>query len=409
VGKKVLLITFFICLPFVMFSQELNVVSAVDREVTFSWQVGVGSHTFTLYVSTAVFLSTANYQVAEYCVVIETYSVEVSTYYYKFSFPIEFNGHYPYFYTSAVLTTQTTSYFYISSAVVVEMSVDVIYQDVDGDGNLEMASNRDDNLANGYESYRDLELNSQVYCRVDWDADGVFEYLIDTDLDNKPELLWIPHTQQIYRLLRRNVDRDSAAEYEISGTARYYDVSDMKFHTFCRFKGRVTSSKNEPLSFAQISLKWEKTGEELLSFGTDDQGNFDVYITTLAVESYLECEVKSKGFLTQRRSLWFDHDKEYTGNFVLYPVVTSESSFTFFPNPVKEGGVLRVVFDIDKSQKIRVLLLDEVGSLVSTLLDGDLAAGQQEFYFYVKWSAGYYYIVGEIGGKKFKKMLRIVK
>jgi len=68
-----------------------------------------------------------------------------------------------------------------------------------------------------------------------------------------------------------------------------------------------------------------------------------------------------------------------------------------------------MVFDIDKSQKIRVLLLDELGSLVSTLLDGDLAAGQQEFYFYVKWSAGYYYIVGEIGGKKFKRMLRVVK
>ena len=408
-GKKVLLITLFVCLPFVMFSQELNVVSTVDREVTFSWQVGVGSHTFTLYLSTTIFLSTANYQVAEYRVVIDTYSVEVSTYYYRFSFPIEFNGRYPYFYTSAVLTTQTTSYFYVSSPVVVEMSVDVIYQDVDGDDNLEMASNIDGILANGYENYRDLELNSQVYRRVDWDADGVFEYLIDTDLDNKPELLWIPHTQQVYRLLRRNVDRDSAAEYEISGTARYYDVSDMKFHRFCRFKGRVTSSKNEPLSFAQVSLRWEKTGEELLSFGTDDQGNFDVYITTLAVESYLECEVKSKGFLTQKRSFWFDHDKEYTGNFVLYPVVTDKHGFIFFPNPVKEGGVLRVVFDIDKSQKVRVLLLDEEGSLVSTLLDGDLAAGQQEFYFYVKWSAGYYYIVGEIGGKKIKKMLRIIK
>jgi hypothetical protein len=409
VGEKVLLITFFICLSFVMFSQELSVVSTVDREVTFSWQVGEGSHTFTLYVSTTVFLSTANYQVAEYCVVIDTYSVKNSTYYYKFSFPIDFNGHYPYFYTSAVLTTQTTSYFYVSSPVVVEISVDVIYQDIDDDGNLEMASNIDKILANGYEIYRDLELNSQVYRRVDWDADGVFEFLIDTDLDNRPELLWIPHTQQVYRLLRRNVDRDSAAEYEISGTTWYYDVSDMKFHTFCHFKGRVTSSKNEPLSFAQISLKWEKTGEELLSFGTDDQGNFDVNITTLTVESYLECEVKSKGFLSQKRIFWFDHDKEYTGNFVLYPVMIDKPGFTFFPNPVKEGGILRMVIDVDKSQKIRVLLLDENGSLVSTLLDGDIAAGQQEFYFYVKWSAGFYYIVGEIGGKKFKKMLRVVK
>jgi hypothetical protein len=409
VVRKILLITFFVCLPFVMFSQELSVVSTVDRDVMFSWQVGVGSHTFTLYVSTAVFLSTTNYQSAEYQVVIETYSVKDSTYYYKFSFPMEFNGHYPYFYTTAVLTTLTTSYFYVSSPVVVEMSVDVIYRDIDGDGNLEMASNKDKILANGYESYRDLELNSQVYRRVDWDADGVFEFLVDTDLDNKPELLWIPHTQQVYRLLRRNVDRDSAAEYEVLGTARYYDVSDMKFHTFCRFKGRVTSSKNEPLSFACVSLKWEKTGEELLSFGTDDQGNFDVYITTLTVDSYLECEVKSKGFLTQKRSLWFDHDKEYTENFVLYPVVTDKPGFIFFPNPVKEGDMLRMVIDTEKSQKIRVLLLDEEGSLVSTLLDGDLAAGKQEFYFYVKWPVGYYYIVGEIGGKKFKKMLRIVR
>jgi hypothetical protein len=40
---------------------------------------------------------------------------------------------------------------------------EVVYQDIDNDGVQEEAYNLDDNISNGYETYRDPNLNSQLY------------------------------------------------------------------------------------------------------------------------------------------------------------------------------------------------------------------------------------------------------
>ena len=392
----------------VSLGQDFEAVDTFDRYILFAWSVDVGTNVFTLYVSSSVVLTTTTYSFAEYMIEITTEAVSKTTYFYEFSFPFEWNGRYPYINIYAVLTVETSWYFWVSPVLEVPLQVEVIYQDVDSDGNYEIARNLDGNIGNGYESYRDFELNSQVYRRVDWDNDGVFEFLIDTTLNSRPDILWVPHTQEIFKLLRRNVDRDGAAEYEIVGTNMFFDPSENKFSKFCLLKGSVKSDKGEVLSLARLSLSYEDE-EPFLRWETDDEGKFEVYITTLTVEKHCVVEVKLNGYLTQTRRLWLEHDKEYVVDFVLYPVVVKKDEFLAFPNPVKKGDILRIVINSSRGQKVKVLLLDSEGSFIAKFLDGELSAGQHEFYFFMKYPPGFYYLVGNIGDKKVRQLLRVVK
>jgi hypothetical protein len=291
----------------------------------------------------------------------------------------------------------------------VAVGQEVVYQDIDNDGVQEEAYNLDDNISNGYETYRDPNLNSQLYRRVDWDDDGVFELLIDTDLDNKPDVLWVPHTQVVYRLLRRNVDRDGSAEYEVLDTNKFFDVSDGKFATFCRLKGRVVSSKGEPLSFAKLTLRWEEDGSEITSWQTGDNGEFDVYITTLTLDEYCILTVRTEGYLTTERKIWIEHNKVYNYYFSLYPVVLSVDDVSIFPIPIKSGERLRLVTKSSERQKLIIHLLDSSGSYVSTLLDTEVPEGQSEFTLEMFYPLGNYYLVGNLGYTKIRKSLRITK
>jgi len=285
----------------------------------------------------------------------------------------------------------------------------IVSQDIDNDGVLEEAHDLDGDPLNGYEAYRDPNLNSQLYRRVDWDDDGVWEFLIDTDLDNKPDILWIPHTQTIYKLLRRNVDRDGTAEYEVLGTYKFFDVSDGKFHTFCRLRGRVVSSDGKPLSFAELTLRWEESNLEIASWQTDDNGEFDVYITTLTLDEYCILTVKIERYLSQQKKLWLEHDKVYNVNFLLYPVVLKVDDVSVFPVPLKSGEKLRLVVLSSKKQKFVVHFLDSRGNYVSTLLDTEVSEGQTEFSLNLYSPAGNYYLICNLGGKKIKRNIRITR
>lgn len=399
-----------IAVLFITFScifADFSIVSTDDRNVVFEFDLLEGTNTYTIYIST-VEISSTTYNQAERQFEFVYYSTYVYPVQLIYTFPQDFNGQYPLIEIYSVLVVETSWQFIISDVETALLEIQVIYQDVDNDGEFEQARNLDENISNGYESYRDLGLNSQVYRRVDWQEDSVFDFLVDTNLDGKPDILWIPHMQQIYKLLRRNIDRDSSAEYEVCGTNKFYDVSDNKFHTFCRIKGWVISNKNEPLSFANLSLTYDDN-TPITSWSTDDFGNFDVYITTLTVDKYSILFVQAKGFLSQQQKLYLEHDEEYNVNFTLYPISLTADGVVVFPNPVKRGSVLNIVVKSSKIQKIKLFLLDYAGNFVDTLLDGEVASGDTEFHFDVRYPVGFYRISGVLGDKKILYNIEVVK
>ncbi len=108
-----------------------------------------------------------------------------------------------------------------------------IEMDIDNDGNLEQAIDRDSNLSNGFEEFFDPDGSSELEVNVDGDFDQQTDFIINTDGDSNPDMYWDPDSQTISAVEIRNVDEDPLDEYvfgieERKTNDRYYDKTDKR-------------------------------------------------------------------------------------------------------------------------------------------------------------------------------------
>ncbi|MCX6355666.1 MAG: hypothetical protein NTZ78_12320 [Candidatus Aureabacteria bacterium] len=108
--------------------------------------------------------------------------------------------------------------------------------DVDGDGNLEFALDKDHRLANGYEFYLDPDRLSNAVLSVDGDGDHTIEHFIDThgdviiypNGDLIPEVYWDPDNGCIAAIALKDISGDGTPDWSYDSNCdgvadRYYD------------------------------------------------------------------------------------------------------------------------------------------------------------------------------------------
>lgn len=281
--------------------------------------------------------------------------------------------------------------------------------DVDNDGVFEIARDTNSSLDDGYEVYVDSNINSVVIKRLDFMGDGTWDFLIDTDLDDRPDVLWSPSYNVLYQLLRRNVDRDPQAEYEVLNTSYFYDAVDKCFYKFCRVMGTVTDEKKIPIPDAQVSIYYEGYTEPVIETKTDLSGSYNVDITTITLEKYHIIKVKKLGYLTEEAKEWLVHDKIFTINFVLTFMNLEVNDIKFYPNPVKKDGVINFCTNLSREEKVVIDLLDIQGRFIKRLFEDKLPEGQTEFNIKTDYPAGFYFLYIELGNNRMLKTVKIEK
>lgn len=281
--------------------------------------------------------------------------------------------------------------------------------DVDNDGVYEIARDTNSNLNDGYEIYIDPNINSVVIKRLDFMGDGTWDFLIDIDLDDRPDVLWSPSYNVLYQLLRRNVDRDPQAEYEVLGTSYFYDAVDKCFYKFCRVMGTVTDEKKNPIPDAQVSIYYEGYTEPIVETNTDLFGNYNVEITTITLDKYHIIKVRKLGYLTEETKEWLVHDKIFSINFVLTATNLDVNDIKFYPNPVKKDGVINFCVNLARDEKVVIDLLDIRGRFIKRLFEDKLSKGQTEFNIKTDYPASFYFLYIELGNNYMLKTVKIEK
>ncbi|MDD4902550.1 MAG: hypothetical protein PHE24_05445 [Patescibacteria group bacterium] len=87
----------------------------------------------------------------------------------------------------------------------------IIYADIDGDGNLEQAQNNDSNSVNGYETFSDPDGSTTLILALNGNWDGKTDFFLDIDHDGLPEKYWDPSGTIISNVTITNVESGAKA------------------------------------------------------------------------------------------------------------------------------------------------------------------------------------------------------
>jgi hypothetical protein len=118
---------------------------------------------------------------------------------------------------------------------------DTRYKDVDGDGNLEEAIDKNVDFSDGYEFYKDPDGSSNAVKSLDGDGDGKIDHFIDIGTDNGQYLrYWDPDDNILSNVFITDVDYDGTYEwvYDSNGDGKpdkYYDPNDEQIHPYIVF------------------------------------------------------------------------------------------------------------------------------------------------------------------------------
>lgn len=86
----------------------------------------------------------------------------------------------------------------------------IVTTDIDKDGNPETATDTDNNLDNGYETFTDPDGSSHLIVTTDGEHDGKKDYLIDTNNDGVPDVYWSPDDQYLSEVTVRDTETEIA-------------------------------------------------------------------------------------------------------------------------------------------------------------------------------------------------------
>lgn len=373
-----------------------------DRKFDFSWEVLPGTYTFKLYFATFPFTGTpAELMRAE----ISTTTISTSIFRTSISLDITYNQSFS--------TAQAVLYEVISSTlsnvVFQVIQIRTIYHDVDGDDDYEETRDTDNNILNGYETYIDDDFSSKSYKRITVGSKKWF--LIDTTLDNRPNVLWLPDTLQTYPLIRKNVDRDNSLEYEVAGgfihpilNGRvFYDVDTDSFVRFCIIKGSVKDNQGNSVN-ATLEI-WSESNQIT---SVDVTGNFEIYVDTITYEQNYKIIARKARYVSAEKTEYLMHGAVHLlGDFILYAAVTEQNKLKIFPNPAKDK--ITFAIDVPSQTTIKTDILDLSGSFIERIINEVVPAGFYEYSFFLNLPPGYYYFVSFIGNNKTVTKIKVIK
>jgi signal transduction histidine kinase len=110
-----------------------------------------------------------------------------------------------------------------------------VSRDIDGDGNLETATDTNAQAADGYEEFGDADSSSTVLKSLDGDNDGKVDFIINTDNDEFPERYWDPDSDLLSTVQLVECDNDTTPEwrFETGVETKTYDPDTGKFLESC--------------------------------------------------------------------------------------------------------------------------------------------------------------------------------
>ena len=139
--------------------------------------------------------------------------------------------------------------------------------DIDSDGKLERATDKNNDPSDGYEFFEDSDGSSVVVSIADGDDDGKADYLIDIDGNGIADIYWDPDSGYILQLSQqaiRDIDEDSQTEYALDAN----DATDDGFELFLDPDSSTTVS---------YSFDGDNDGKTDYLLDTNGTGEPDVY------------------------------------------------------------------------------------------------------------------------------------
>jgi hypothetical protein len=118
--------------------------------------------------------------------------------------------------------------------------IEIVTKDIDHDGNLEIAADKDQDPTNGYETFIDPDESSKAIVTIDGDADLFLDHFIEIDDDLLPDVYWDPDNDILVVITIEDVDYDGTLEwvYDSDGDGdldSYYDPDDRQIHPYILF------------------------------------------------------------------------------------------------------------------------------------------------------------------------------
>lgn len=303
----------------------LSVTPSGDRHINVDW-VDVSEYDYyKVYSSTdkSFLVLIATPPVSFYSLLVSTSVIKPTTYYFQVAA------------SSAGIDGPR------SAIVSTTVFISIQYYDIDNDTVLERAENLDGNATNGFEIYNDQNINSSVLYITDMTGDNKVDFLIDINADNKPDKFWAPTDGVVSNIVQRNVDFDEFIEYtfDVNGDGiceKFFDEQDYSTISFCQIMGTVSPS------VAAVSLEYD--GKVIEKTDTVN-GNYSLMISTLDINDYYSLIAYATGRAVRENKIFLKHGQTFLINFSLPVSAVNGFDIHTFPNPVKQGTGITVVFD----------------------------------------------------------------
>lgn len=241
-----------------------------------------------------------------------------------------------------------------------------VLADVDSDGNLERATNADNNSANGYELFNDFDGSSTITNTIDGDLDGKVDYLINTGAGPEPEMYWDPDHNILFAIALLDVDGDGTLEYLFDSNKdgmvdKYFDPNTSQVY-------QITGMKLKDVD-----------GDGILEIAKDDDNDlglngYELFIDSggTASNAYVSKDLTGDG------NYDFLIDTDSDGNPNVFWDPKNNKLSTLIPQDVDTDGTIEYLADINGSGIYNKyydpndgLLHDYMGSLMVADVDGD--------------------------------------